>query len=101
MRLLVFKELKTIKGIPYTRQHIHRLIKDGRFPKPFKPNGSSCGVNAWDESVIDQHQEDCRKRAMAAIPGDECLVPSTDGTANHHQRSRQSQANSTSHYRRR
>jgi prophage regulatory protein len=70
MRLLVFKELKTIKGIPYSRQHIHRLIKDGRFPKPLKPNGGPCGVNAWDESTIDQYQEDCKDRTIGATPHD-------------------------------
>jgi prophage regulatory protein len=89
MRLLVFKELKTIKGIPYSRQHIYRLIKDGRFPKPFKPNGGPSGVNAWDESCIDQYQEDCKKRAMPGTPGDKCLLSSGTTTANHHQGSRQ------------
>jgi predicted DNA-binding transcriptional regulator AlpA len=89
MRLLVFRGLKTIKGIPYSRQHIHRLIKDGRFPKPFKPNGGPCGVNAWDESAIDQHQEHCKKRAMPGTPGEDCLAPSATGSANHHPRGRQ------------
>lgn len=88
MRLLVFKELKTIKGIPYSRQHIYRLIKDGRFPKPFKPNGGLCGVNAWDELAIDQYQEDCKKRAPGA-PDDQCFAPSAAGTGNHNQQSRQ------------
>jgi predicted DNA-binding transcriptional regulator AlpA len=65
MRLLVFRELKTVKGIPYSRQHVYRLAKVGRFPRPFKPNGGSSGINAWDEAVIDQYQEDCKQRAAA------------------------------------
>jgi predicted DNA-binding transcriptional regulator AlpA len=65
MRLLTFPELKTVKGIPYSRQHVNRLVKLGRFPRPFKPNGGPTGINAWDEAVIDQYQEDCKQRAAA------------------------------------
>jgi prophage regulatory protein len=59
-RLLSFPELRTEKGIHYTRQHIHRLIRAGRFPKPIKLSGLSNGVNAWPEDEIDQHLERCR-----------------------------------------
>ena len=37
MRLLIFRELKTVKGIPYSRQHVYRLVKLGRFPRPLNP----------------------------------------------------------------
>jgi predicted DNA-binding transcriptional regulator AlpA len=67
MRLLVFNELKSKKGIPYTRQHIHRLIKIGRFPKPFKPNGGPFGINAWDETAIDEFQEHCKQRTAKPL----------------------------------
>ena len=70
MRLLIFRELKTLKGIPYSRQHVNRLVKVGRFPRPFKPNGGPSGINAWDEAVIDQYQEDCKQNAVVgAQPG--------------------------------
>ena len=67
MRLLIFEDLKTLKGIPFSRQHIHRLVKTGRFPKPFKASGGPFGVNAWDESVIDDHQENCKQRAAKTL----------------------------------
>ena len=33
--LLAFSDLKA-KDIPFTRQHVARLIKQGRFPAPIK-----------------------------------------------------------------
>jgi hypothetical protein len=35
-RILTRPELKTKKGIPYSRQHLARLVKEERFPKGFK-----------------------------------------------------------------
>ncbi len=32
MRIITFKELKTLKGIPFSREHIRRLEADGKFP---------------------------------------------------------------------
>ncbi|MGA2313393.1 MAG: AlpA family phage regulatory protein [Xanthobacteraceae bacterium] len=55
MRLLSFAELQTEKGIKYSRQHIFRLVRSGRFPRPLKPSGSAKGVNAWSEAEIDAH----------------------------------------------
>jgi len=57
MRLLSFRDLKAIKGIPYSRAHIHRLVKRGQFPPPIKVNASRHGVNAWSESEIDRYLE--------------------------------------------
>jgi prophage regulatory protein len=54
MKVLVFKDLQD-KGIPFTRQHIHRLVKKNKFPAPFKVGEKT---NAWDERVIDQHLAD-------------------------------------------
>lgn len=48
--LLAFPDLKA-KGIPFTRQHLHRLIKGGRFPAPLKLGE---GTNRWLEHEIDQ-----------------------------------------------
>ena len=38
------------KGIPFTRQHVARLIKQGRFPAPIK---LGVGTNRWISSEID------------------------------------------------
>ena len=56
MRLLSFAELKSAKGIPYSRAHTHRLIKADRFPRPLKIGGPH-GHNAWPEHEIDQYLE--------------------------------------------
>ena len=56
MRLLSFPELKSAKGIPYSRAHTHRLIKAGRFPKPLKMGGPQ-GRNSWLEAEVDQYLE--------------------------------------------
>lgn len=36
MKMVTFKELKTVFGIPYTPQHIQRLWKALKFPRPRK-----------------------------------------------------------------
>jgi predicted DNA-binding transcriptional regulator AlpA len=51
-RILTFRELKPRKGWPYSRQHTHRLIRAGRFPRPRKLPGGGL-FNIWDEDVID------------------------------------------------
>ena len=40
------------KGIKFSRQHRHRLIKEGRFPPPIKVG---INTNAWIEDEIDRH----------------------------------------------
>ena len=47
--LLAFSDLQT-KGIPFSRQHIFRLVKRGSFPAPVKLGQ---GTNRWIESEID------------------------------------------------
>jgi len=47
--LLAFSDLAG-KGIPFTRQHVARLIKCGRFPAPIK---LGIGTNRWIASEID------------------------------------------------
>jgi len=61
-RILQFPDLKP-KGIKYTRQHIDRLVKQKKFPPPFKTSGSDYGPNNWFEDVIDEHLEDCERKA--------------------------------------
>ena len=48
-------ELKTVKGISYSKAHLHRLISAGKFPRPIKLGENR---NAWIESEIDAHIED-------------------------------------------
>jgi len=47
--LLMFSDLAH-KGIPFSRQHVARLIKQGRFPAPIK---LGVGTNRWISSEID------------------------------------------------
>jgi prophage regulatory protein len=35
MRVLSYGDLQPQKGIPFSRQWIHELIKQGKFPAPF------------------------------------------------------------------
>ena len=51
MRLLDYAGLKA-KGIPFSKPHLWRLVKAGRFPKPVKVG---VGRNAWPEDEIDAH----------------------------------------------
>ena len=50
MRLLDYEGLR-VKGFSYTRTHIWRLVKAGRFPKPVKLGDGA--RNAWVEEEID------------------------------------------------
>lgn len=56
VRLIGFAALAA-KGITYSRQHLHRLIRARKFPRPVKM-GASGGYrarNAWIESEIDTY----------------------------------------------
>jgi len=50
MRLLDMKQLKTVKGVPFSKTSLHRLMNADEFPRPIK-----IGANrvAWLESEID------------------------------------------------
>jgi prophage regulatory protein len=50
MRVLSFFDLHDIKGIRWSRQHLGRMIKAGRFPKPLKIGDATV---AWAEDEID------------------------------------------------
>ena len=51
LRVIRMKEL--VSKVGYARSTIHALIKEGRFPEPFKlvPNGRA---NGWLEETIDK-----------------------------------------------
>jgi len=50
MKLLEFSDLKLAKGIPYTRTHLWRLWKAGKFPRPIRVGDNR---NAWIDTEID------------------------------------------------
>jgi predicted DNA-binding transcriptional regulator AlpA len=54
-RLLSFAELKSLKGIPFSRVWVLKLVQAGKFPRPVKPGGG--GINAWFEDEVDQYLE--------------------------------------------
>lgn len=47
---LRFPDLKTKKGIPWSRPHVDRLEKAGKFPKRVQLGENTV---AWDEAEID------------------------------------------------
>jgi prophage regulatory protein len=50
MRILSFEDLRSEKGIPYSKVHLWRLERDRKFPKRV-PLGQS--RHGWVESEID------------------------------------------------
>jgi prophage regulatory protein len=54
MRMLGWDDLKA-RGIPWTRQHIYRLIRKGEFPPPVKLGPQT---NVWPEPTIDRFLND-------------------------------------------
>jgi len=51
MKVLRYPDLKSHKGIPYSRVHIGRLEATGRFPRRVKLGP---GATVWIESEIDE-----------------------------------------------
>ena len=54
MRLITFKELKPLKGIPFSREHLRRLEAAGKFPKRIRiaEGGDAYG---YVEKEIDEY----------------------------------------------
>jgi prophage regulatory protein len=50
MKFIGYRDFKS-KGIPWSRMHVFRKIRQGQFPKPVKLGAQT---NAWPESEIDQ-----------------------------------------------
>lgn len=53
--LLPYQKLRA-KGIPYTREHLRRLIEAGKFPAPVVLSETASGRHAriaWVESEVD------------------------------------------------
>ena len=53
MRLVTWKELKTIYGIPYSAQHVARLEADNKFPKRLKLSAYRGGRVAWVAAEVE------------------------------------------------
>jgi prophage regulatory protein len=67
MTYLRFRELKPVKGIPFTRQHIKRLQKDGKFPLAvaFGPNTKVFVAEEIDQWKADRLAErDAKRKAV-------------------------------------
>ena len=59
LRMLTRPDLHKVKGIPYSRQHIDRLNKDDKFPRPDgKTRDSPNAPNFWWETTIDRWLKD-------------------------------------------
>ncbi len=54
MKLLSEKDLRA-RGIKFTRQHRHRMIQAGKFPRPIKIGANT---NAWLEFEVDDWLKD-------------------------------------------
>jgi prophage regulatory protein len=53
VKFLTFAQLKTEKGVPYTRRHLRDLVRDGKFPKPVELSEARI---AWIEDEVDAWQ---------------------------------------------
>src|SRR5690348_1107563 len=60
MRIITFEELKPKYGIPYCRDHLRRLAKAGKFPRPREIGPGRIG---WLDDEIVAHVD-----AIAAQP---------------------------------
>jgi prophage regulatory protein len=72
MRFLYPEDLRA-RGIKYSRQHLHRLIKAGIFPAPIKPGTG--GHNAWLESEIEAYQQGRVAERDARLSNEEARPP--------------------------
>jgi predicted DNA-binding transcriptional regulator AlpA len=59
-RLLTYEELRTIHGVPYTRQHLSILEKRGEFPRRINVGGKVRWLQAEVEAWIVQQAAECR-----------------------------------------
>jgi hypothetical protein len=64
MRFLLYDDLKSTKGIPYSDRQLKRLEARGAFPKrvPLAVGGS---IKGWPDTVIDQHLEELVEKSRS------------------------------------
>jgi prophage regulatory protein len=63
MKLLGYRDLRE-RGISYSRTHLWRLVRAGKFPKPVKLIAG--GANFWPEHEIDELLEQRSAERSAA-----------------------------------
>jgi predicted DNA-binding transcriptional regulator AlpA len=51
-RLLTFPDLRSKKGLSFSRQYVAELVRQGIFPRPVKTPGVG-HVNHWPENEVD------------------------------------------------
>ena len=54
MRHLTQEELRSEKGIRFSRTYLYKLTMQGRFPKPVKQGLGVSARNSWREDEIDE-----------------------------------------------
>jgi predicted DNA-binding transcriptional regulator AlpA len=70
-RLLTFPELKSAKGVPFSRQYVAELIRRKIFPAPVKTPGIG-HRSLWLSSEVDQYIE-AMKNARDTAPPDQAM----------------------------
>jgi predicted DNA-binding transcriptional regulator AlpA len=66
-RLLTFPQLKSEKGIGFSRQYIHELGRRGVFPGAVKTPGGGA-VNFWVEAEVDAYIEKMIQARDTGLP---------------------------------
>jgi hypothetical protein len=80
LRVLLSSDL-SFKGIPWSRQHILRKIKDGSFPQPDgRLADSPKAIRFWFEETIDNylHERVKKTKAMAMKAAKEAAEQTTE-----------------------
>jgi prophage regulatory protein len=67
VRVLIYRQLKSEKGIPYTRRHLRDLIAAGKFPRPVPLSSARI---AWIEAEVDQWLAEKAAARSATAPGE-------------------------------
>jgi prophage regulatory protein len=63
VKIITFQDLGPAKGVPYSRDHLRRLTKSGKFPKPVAVGDHRIG---WIETEVDQWLADKQRQRDAA-----------------------------------
>jgi prophage regulatory protein len=53
MKILSYHDLKSLKGISYSKTQLWRLEKGGKFPRRVPLSGNPNGRHGWVDSEID------------------------------------------------
>ena len=63
MKLLSIDELKSVKGVVYSKPHLWRLIRAGKFPRPIRLGQNRIAfpeseIDDWVRSKISERDEE-------------------------------------------